>query len=72
MLFPLVKADYFDYRLQHMLQRLIYIVYGALNNLLIVMREYLIFLEYHGSSPTTVVDCKVNDPFVSCGLCYVV
>ena len=72
MFFPLIKADHLDYRLQYGLQGLIYIVDGALNNLLIVMRENLILLKHHGSSPTTVVDSEVNYPLVSCGLGYVV
>ena len=32
------------------------------------MRENFIFLEDHRSGPTAVVDSKVNDPFMSCGL----
>jgi len=51
MFFPLVKSNHFNDLLEDKLQRLINIVDRALDNLLIVLGKYLVFLKNHRSCP---------------------
>ncbi len=49
-----------------MLEGLSGTVDSALYNDLIIFYEHLVFLQYHRASPTAVVNCKVENPLMSC------
>ena len=65
---PLLKTDDTDNLLQHGLERLPGRVHSALDDCLVVLRKHFVLFEHHGSGPRTVVNCKVQDPFVRCSL----
>ena len=64
MFFPLVKSDNFHNRLQHILQRLIYVVDCALDDLLVVLSKDFVLFKYHRTGPAAIVNCEVDDPLV--------
>lgn len=47
MLFPLFKPYNLDDRMKHVLERLVYVVYSALNDLLVVMSKHFVFFKNH-------------------------
>ena len=64
MLLPLFIPNDFDNVEERLLQGLLSIVHGALDDNLIVAWENFVFFEDHWAVPRAVVDGEVNDPLM--------
>ena len=68
MFLPLLEANDCNDGGQNVLEGLVSILSGALDDVLVVVWEHFVFFEDHSASPRTVVNCKVDYPLVgSCG-----
>ena len=68
MFFPLVEANHADDFPEHLLEGRrrgrVGPIQGALDYHGVELGEDLVLLEHHGPRPRTVINCKIQDPFV--------